>query len=383
MITRSAALRFIVALGFISMFADVTYEGARSITGPYLGQLGANAALIGFVAGFGELIGYALRLASGYTADRTRAYWPLTIFGYILNLGAVPLLALTHRWEYAAALIVLERAGKAIRNPARDVMLSGAAQATGVGWGFSLHEAMDQTGSFIGPMLVALVVLKTGAYSNAFALLAIPAGLAISTLFTARHFYPHPVPRESAPAAVGDKFSRAFWVYVAAGALVAFGVVDFPLIAYHFQNTKLVAPALIPVFYAAATGANALTVILFGRAFDRFGAPVLLLSIVFTAAATPLVFLGSTYTALGGMMCWGAGLGSHQALLRASIAMIVPASRRGTAYGIFNTAYGLFWFAGSAAAGLLYARNVVALVALAVAANVAAFGLLLVARRTS
>src|SRR6202158_4449819 len=91
--SRKSAIRFIVALGLISLFADVTYEGARSITGPFLGTLGASAFVVGFVAGLGEMVGYALRLASGYIADKTRSYWMLTIVGYALNLAAGPLLA--------------------------------------------------------------------------------------------------------------------------------------------------------------------------------------------------------------------------------------------------------------------------------------------------
>src|SRR3990172_13365334 len=132
-ISKSGALRFIVLLGCVSLFADMTYEGARSITGPYLQVLGASATVVGIVAGLGELIGYALRLATGYLSDRIRKYWFLTILGYVVNLMAVPALALTNRWEWAAALIVTERLGKAIRAPARDAMLSHATALTGHG----------------------------------------------------------------------------------------------------------------------------------------------------------------------------------------------------------------------------------------------------------
>ncbi|MGH6852422.1 MAG: MFS transporter, partial [Methylocella sp.] len=144
---RHSAIRFIVLLGVVSLFADMTYEGARSVTGPYLGVLGASAAIVGVVAGFGEFLGYALRLVSGYLSDRTGGYWLITIIGYGVNLLAVPLLALTGRWELAVLLIVGERAGKAIRTPARDAMLSHAGSQTGLGWSFGLHGALDQTGA--------------------------------------------------------------------------------------------------------------------------------------------------------------------------------------------------------------------------------------------
>jgi hypothetical protein len=176
---RSSALRFIVLLGVVSLFADMTYEGARSVTGPYLGLLGASAAVVGFVAGFGEFLGYALRLLSGYLSDRTGGYWPITLLGYGVNLVAVPLLALTDRWELAVLLIVAERAGKAIRTPARDAMLSHAGSQTGLGFAFGLHGALDQTGAILGPMIVAAALYWKGGYQNGFAILAIPAALAM------------------------------------------------------------------------------------------------------------------------------------------------------------------------------------------------------------
>ena len=120
----------------VSLLADITYEGARSITGPYLAILGANAAVVGFVAGFGELVGYGLRLVSGYLADRTGKYWTITIVGYAINLLAVPLLALADQWWLAALLIIIERMGKGMRVPSRDAMLSHAGHRMGMGWAF-------------------------------------------------------------------------------------------------------------------------------------------------------------------------------------------------------------------------------------------------------
>ena len=381
--SRQSAIRFIVALGTISLFADVTYEGARSINGPFLGMLGASAAIIGIVSGAGELAGYLLRLFSGIAADRTRAYWALTIAGYIVNLLAVPFMALAGHWGVAAALIIAERAGKAIRTPARDVMLSQASKIVGRGWGFGLHEFMDQLGAFLGPLLVALVLAQTHHYPRAYAVLAIPAGLALASLFTAIKFYPDPS-RFEEPKAGGlapDGLPRAFWIYMAAAGLLAAGFVDFPLIAFHFSKTSLATPAEIPVFYSAAMGVEAITALVFGKLFDRIGMPVLILGVLFSAASGPLVFFGSFYAALGGMALWGAGMGAQQSLLRAKIAELVPAERRGAAYGIFNTAYGILWFAGSSAIGILYGRSLDSAVIFAMATQLAAVPLLLIVRR--
>lgn len=381
--SRQSAIRFIVALGTISLFADVTYEGARSINGPFLGVLGAGAAIVGIVSGAGELAGYLLRLFSGIAADRTRAYWTLTIVGYIVNLLAVPLMALAGHWGVAAALIIAERSGKAIRTPARDVMLSQASKIVGRGWGFGLHEFMDQAGAFLGPLLVALVLAQTHHYPRAYAVLAIPAGLALASLFTAIKFYPDPSrfeePKGGGIAARG--LPRAFWIYMAAAGLLAAGFVDFPLIAFHFSKTSLATPPEIPVFYSAAMGVEALTALVFGKLFDRIGMPVLILGVLLSAASSPLVFFGGFYAALGGMALWGAGMGAQQSLLRAKIAELVPAERRGAAYGIFNTAYGILWFAGSSAIGILYGRSLASAVIFAMATQLAAVPLLLIVRR--
>src|SRR5437764_8536873 len=186
------ALRLVVLLGVLSMLADVTYEGARSITGPFLATLGASGLVVGVVAGFGELAGYLIRLVSGRAATGAGRIWAITLFGYALNLFAVPALALAGNWPAAAALIVLERVGKGARVPPRDAMLSHATQEMGRGWGFGLHEAMDQTGALVGPLLVALVLARHHTDRTAFVLLIVPAVFALAVLLTARAQYPDP-----------------------------------------------------------------------------------------------------------------------------------------------------------------------------------------------
>src|SRR3984893_18644857 len=276
---RHGALRFIVLLGIADLFADMTYEGARSVTGPYLGVLGASAAIVGVVARFVEFLVYALRLVSGYLSDRTGSYWPITIIGYGVNLLAVPLLAFTGRWELAVLLIVAERAGKAIRTPARDAMLSHAGSHTGLGWAFGLHGALDQTGAILGPLIVGAALYLKGGYQGAFGLLAIPAVLAMMVLFAARHFYPRPRDLDVAPPDLtADHLPRRFWVYVAAAALIAAGYADFPLIAFHFGKTGLIAPVWMPVLYSVAMAAEAMAALLLRRLFDRIGIGAVILS---------------------------------------------------------------------------------------------------------
>jgi MFS family permease len=379
----SFALRFVVLLGVVSLFADLTYEGARSIVGPYLGLLGASAPAVGMVAGFGELIGYALRLVSGYLSDRTGRPWALTIWGYSVNLLAVPLLALAGRWEIAAALIVLERVGKALRTPARDAMLSHATSRMGRGWGFGLHEALDQIGAMLGPLVVAAVLYVGGDYRTGFAILLMPALVALTVLIIARLLYPRPQDLEiEAPALQLEGMSRLFWLYLAGVGLIAAGFADFPLIAFHFGQSKTVPEVWIPTFYAVAMGADALSALVFGRLYDRMGFRTLVLATLLSALCAPLVFMGDFSGALLGMVLWGIGMGAQESIMRAAVTGMVAQQRRGTAYGVFNTGYGLAWFLGSALMGVLYDLSLPALIVFSVGAQALSLPLLIgVARR--
>jgi MFS family permease len=363
-ISAKTALRFVVMIGIVSLFADMTYEGARSINGPYLAILGASGAVVGIVSGLGELIGYSIRFVSGYLIDETRKYWATTILGYSVNLVAVPLLALAGNWEIAALLMVTERIGKGIRVPPRDAMLSYATSRMGRGWGFGLHEALDQLGAILGPLIVAAVLYIRGGYQTAYGLLLIPALLALGVLMAARFLYPRPRELEISQAKLQVQgFERRYWLYIAASMLVAAGFADFPLIAYHFQKASVASPVLIPVLYAVAMGVDALAALAFGRLFDRFGLVTLMVVAGLSAFFAPLVFFGGLFPALVGMALWGVGMGAQESIMRAAVAGMVDPDRRGRAYGIFNTAYGISWFLGSVLIGILYDVSIAGLVA--------------------
>jgi MFS family permease len=377
-----AALRFVILLGVVSLFADITYEGARSISGPFLATLGASATAVGVIAGFGELIGYGLRLLSGYLSDRTRRYWVFTLIGYAVNMLAVPLLALAGNWPLAALLLIAERTGKAIRTPARDAMLSHATTEMGRGWGFGLHEALDQVGAVLGPLIVAAVLAAQQSYRTAFAVLLIPALLALASLLLARIQYPQPQRFEEATAPIAGKgLPRPFWLYLLAVALIAAGYADFPLIAYHFEKASITTAQWIPILYAVAMGADALAALVFGRLFDRLGMMILVGVAALSALFAPLVFLGGFYAALAGMALWGIGMGAQESIMRAVVADLAPPDRRGAAYGVFNAGYGLFWFLGSVAIGVLYDASIPALVLFSVAAQLLAIPVLLSVHR--
>jgi MFS family permease len=371
--SAGAALKFVLLIGVVSLFADFTYEGSRAITGPFLALLGASGTVVGVVAGLGELLGYGLRVVSGRLSERTQKFWPITLAGYVVQMLSVPLLALAGSWRAAALLILVERIGKAIRNPPRDVMLAHAAKEIGYGWGFGVHEALDQLGALIGPLVVAVVLSRRGDYRVAFAALAVPALVTLTVLLVARLLYPRPEDLESgAPDVRAEGLPRVFWVYLGGAALVAAGFADFQLIAYHFGKTEALDPLWIPITYAIAMAVSGGGSLVFGRQFDRVGIRILIPLTIISALFAPLVFLGGFWPLVVGSALWGLGMGVHESIVPAAVATMVPVARRPSAYGLFTAGYGVAWFIGSAVMGMLYDVSVTGVVVFCVALQVAA-----------
>ena len=364
---RKGAFRFIVALGLVSLFADMTYEGAHSAIGPLLRDLGASATEVGVILGLGEMIAASLRYFSGRLADRTRAYWTITTLGYFLNLVVVPGLAFAGSWQAVALLVVAERTGKSLRGPARDVLLSEATEVVGHGKGFGLHAAMDQTGAVLGPLLVAGSVARTHQFGPAFLWLTMPAAGAFIALMLARWARPNKGTPPPQPAR--KELPKVFWIYVGAAGLLALGFVDFGLLAFHFQKHSLTQPAVIPLLYAGAMGVNGLTALIFGRMFDRYGIQIIVLGILVSLLALPFGFLAGHTGVYISIACWATGLGAQDATLRSGISQVVSMNKRGTAFGAFNAAYGILWFVGSVTMGVLYDHSLFALVVFGVVAQ--------------
>ncbi len=380
---RRCALRFIILIGILSFFADFTYEGSRSVVGPYLATLQASGTIVGIVTGFGEFLGYGLRLFSGRWADSTGRYWPITIFGYSLQMASVPALALTGSWPTAAVLIILERVGKAIRNPPRDVMLSHAAkQAGGYGWAFGIHEALDQFGAMFGPLTVSAVLAFNGNYHAAFAVLLIPAMINLGLVVLARLLYPQPQDMErSPPTALRSDLPRIFWIYLLGAILVAAGFADYPLIAYHFARAKTIPSNWTAIFYSVAMAVSGTGSLVLGRLFDRYGFVVLVALTIVSALFAPLVFLGGFWLALVGAAIWGLGMGVHESIIPAAVSPMVSPRRRASAFGAFTAGYGIFWFLGSAVIGMLYDVSVLLVIAFCMITQLAAVPVFIVVGR--
>lgn len=391
-VNAGSAMAFVLLVGTSSFFADMTYEGGRSIIGPFLQLLGSSAAAIGIAAGAGEFIGYGLRYISGYWADRTRAYWGIAIAGYVVQLFALPLLAFVGFWQLGVAIWLIERVGKAIKNPPRDAMLSYATKEMGRGWGYGLHEAMDQLGGFAGPLLMAgVLALRANGqldtvtdYHDAFRLLFIPATITIGMVLFARMRFPAPHELESkTPKAGTQGLDRRFWLYTLAAGLIGAGFADFALIAFHFKATGLVADQWIPVLFAVAIAFDVAAALVAGRLFDKVGFPVLLITFALGAFFAPFVFFGDVRLVIVGLALWGIALAAQESLMKAALADLIPKDRRAYGFGAFSLAFGAFWFVGSAVMGILYDQSIPLVVAFSVATSIVALPVFVLAKRSA
>jgi MFS family permease len=340
--------------------------------------LGASGFAVSFVAGFGELLGYGLRVVSGYLTDKTKRHWTIAMVGYSINLASVPLMGFVSSWQAVAVLMFTERIGKAIRSPARDTIISFAARNTGTGMGYGIHEALDRIGAFTGPVLISLFFYFNFGYRASFLLLAIPALIALSVLVSAQQNFPEPEVLEPAKKSAGyEKIRLPLWIYIVAVSFVGMGFSDFPLIAYHVKKNAILPDGYIPLLYSLTMAVDAAAALFFGRMFDRIGILAVVVGVGFSATFSYFAFLGGISGVIIGVALWGIGMGVQESIMKAAIANVMHASVRGRAFGIFNATYGVFSFVGSLIMGLLYDKAVIYLVYFSIVSHVLAFLMLL------
>ncbi len=427
---RPAGLRpwsMVLGLGFVSLTIDMVSDGAISVGGALLEQLGASAALVGAVTGTATAIALVLRLVTGPWADRTGAYWGFTITGYALSAVSVPLLALTPllgaaSLATASGLLLAERTGKAVRGPAKTVLLADAAGAVGRGRGFGVHKLLDQVGALAGPLLVAAIAAATGALWPAFLALAIPAAIAMVLLFWLRakvpdpsvYRSPEPEPepepererdREREPARQADTDAPAraprmslaarlaglsaiparvrttFLLFATFAALTTFGLLSFGVMSYHLVAADLAPIAGVPLVYAAGMAAAAVGALATGWTYDRVGPGVLLAVPLLTAFVPGFTLGGTIVVVIVGVVIWGLATGVQDSTVKALVADVVPAAQRGSAYGWFAVFQGLGALAGATVAGALYERLPVLVVLVVVLQGAASVLLVVVLRR--
>ena len=380
--TISGAIAFITLMGIVSLFSDLTHEGARSILGEYLNLAGASAAAIGFVSGIGELCGYSLRLISGLIADKTKKYWTLVIAGYVIQVLAIPALALVpeHGWVWACGLVILERVGKAVKKPAKNTLVSFAASEIGTGKGFAYQEFLDQLGAFLGPILLFVTALVKGTddlfqtYRISFAVLLVPALITIALVLAAKIKYPDPEmfeKQEDKPE--NFRFGKSFALFMASICFFAFGFADFTLITLHAANTGAFPESTLSLLYATAMAVDAFAALFFGWLFDRIGLKALIISTLCSTFFSCFIFMTGNARIIGiGIILWGIGIGAQESIMKAAVSGMVPRSMRSTGFGIFETGFGIAWFLGSWLLGALYDLNPMYLVVVSVASQLLA-----------
>jgi MFS family permease len=329
--------RFVVAFGVVSLLTDMVYEGARSIIGPYLATLGASATLVGLVAGAAEFVGYSARVVTGYAVRRTGRYWTWTIAGYALTILSVPAIGLTGSLAVALATYAGERLGKAVRSPAKDTLLSFASTSTGRGSAFGVHQALDQTGAVLGPLLLtAVLAFRQDDYRLAFAVLLVPGLVALGLLFWLRHRVPDPQVFEAAPAATtavgGGRLPAVFWRYAALIALLSCGVAPFPLLAYSALKSASFTQPAIPLLFATAMAVDGLSGLVVGRWYDRHG-PRTLLLVPVAAAASGIAFSSHAAVVWLGVAVWGLVAGVLDSTVKAVVTELVPREQRALGFG--------------------------------------------------
>ena len=398
--TRLRPWHFIVAFGIVSLLADMVYEGARSIIGPYLATLGASALVVGLVAGLGEFIGYGLRVVTGYAVVRTQHYWTWTILGYALTVLSVPLIGVTGALAPALLLYATERLGKAVRSPAKDTLLSFASATTGRGSAFGVHQALDQTGAVLGPLLLAAVLgWREGDYALAFGVLAVPGVLVLVLLFWLRHRVPDPLSYEepggpvaetaetvdagrpaSDPVKAARRLPARFWVYAAAIAVLSCGVASFPLLAYHAQTTGLLTDAQVPILFAVAMLVDGAAGLVMGRVYDRLG-PWTLLAVPVAAAASVIAFTDDVVLVWIGVAIWGVVNGVLDSTVKAVVAELVPTRSRPPAFGWLALVRGAGLLIAGGILGFAYDVSMTAVIATVLVANALGLVVLVIALR--
>ncbi|MGQ4890880.1 MAG: MFS transporter [Candidatus Njordarchaeia archaeon] len=368
------AMVAVISFGLISLFGDIIYEGARSIIPSYLELLAAPALIVGFAIGLGEFLGYALRLISGYVADTTRAYWTLTIVGYLLVVS-IPLLAFTSNWQLAILLVITERIAKAIRTPARDTLLSVTTKGIGRGKAFGLHELLDQAGATLGPIIVAGSMYYASLQGSprvdqirfSFSILFIPYIILAIVLLSGYLKMNKPTKtalQDSKKERKEEKLTPTYYYYTFAVMLNTAGL--FPIYLILYEATKFFNQILwlIPLLYLLVQGVDAVFAPISGTAYDKYGRKTLM--IPFILSIFPTIIIASSMTPIPNLtlepitaiisatIIFGIILGMQESIYRAAVADLTGISKRGLGYGIFSTAYGLgFVIAGTTIGYLL------------------------------
>ena len=365
-----AAMSFIVLMAIVSLFNDMTFEGAASVLGAYETLLGMPTIWLTAISGAGALLGCSLRMLFGYFSDKTGKYWPFVLIGYGVDMISVPLLALVpeNGWALAVVFILSEKLGKAIKKPAKSALVSFAAKQKGEGKSFALGEALDQIGACTGPLIVTAAFAFTSSeaslrqYHVAFLFLGVPALACLGLLIAARIRYPKPedFERSERKEGIGKfKMSPAFLVFCLGGAIFAMGFMDsFSLLNKDILLKGVIGESSLPLLYSYAMFIDALSALFFGFLYDKIGFFSLAIATALSAPYGFLVFgASSLWVIFLGLTSWGIGIGACESVLLSGIASLSNKENRARSYGFFELCYGLSAFGFSFLIAYLYEKS--------------------------
>lgn len=354
--------RGVWAIGFVSMFMDISSEMIHSLLPVFLvGTLGASVALVGLIEGIAEATASVTKVFSGWISDRLGKRKLLAVLGYGLGALSKPIFPLAVTPFEVLGARFADRIGKGIRGAPRDALVADITEPGARGAAFGLRQSLDTFGAFLGPLVaIGLMLLLAGDIRAVFAWAVIPAVIAVLLMIFGvdEPKRPQGSTHARAPIRWGEvrDMGRPFWSVVAVGVVFTLARFSEAFLVLRAQGVGL-EPTLVPLVLIVMNLVYAVVAAPVGSLSDRMDRRVLLaigLGIL-VLADLALAFSPTLGGVLFGVALWGAHMGVTQGLLAALVADAAPARLRGTAFGVFNLATGVTLLLASLLAGGLWA----------------------------
>jgi MFS family permease len=359
MSAKAALPRGVVALGFVSLFTDMSSELVHSLLPLFLvGVLGASMLSVGLIEGIAEGTAAVTRIFSGWWSDRVGRRKPLTLLGYGLATLTKPLFPLADSIAWVLAARFCDRIGKGIRSAPRDALIADITPAEMRGSAYGLRQTLDATGALLGPLLAIILMLIFDDIRTVLWFAVIPAIIAVAILAFAVDEPDRPdQATHHAPLRLSDarRLTVAFWWVVGIGAVLTLARFSEAFLLLRAEGTGL-ATAYVPMVMIVMSAGFALSAYPAGRLADRMDRRSLLAAgfLVLILADLVLALASGVVAVMTGAALWGLHMGLTQSLLSALVADAAPADLRGTAFGFFNLVTGLMLLVASLVAGLLW-----------------------------
>jgi MFS family permease len=347
------------ALGFVSLFMDVSSEAIHSLLPVFLvSALGASVTTVGLIEGVAEATASITKVFSGTLSDWLGKRKGLAVVGYGLAALTKPVFAWAPSVEWVFAARFVDRIGKGVRGAPRDALIADITPGELRGAGYGLRQALDTVGAFGGPLLaVALMASANENFRLVFWVAVIPAVISVLVLLFGVKEPAHERHETVEPGGRRNPLGRRYWLLI--GVLALFTLARFSEAFLVLKVTAVgLAATYAPFVFVVMNASYALSAYPVGFAadhVDRWG--LLAIGFAFLLIADLLLAWTSAVSlALLGIALWGLHLGFTQGVFSALVADAVPAGRRGAAFGVFNFVTGMVLLGASLLAGALWDR---------------------------